>query len=106
MSDKVFVNDTVLLTLATGKVLSGFTDCKIKFEKPNGVRGLWASAIHPSNSQAIRSSVSFDLAGVWKVQAFVSKVGEKYHGMKVDIRVFEPLGPDTTVPPTTVPPTT
>lgn len=106
MPDKVFVDDTVVLTLATGKVLTTFTLFRIKYEKPDGTKGFWASAIHPSNSQAIRSTVSFDTPGNWKVQAYVAKVGEKYHGFWVDVRVYKAIAPTTTTPPTTMVPTT
>lgn len=106
MSEKIFVNDDVLVTLSTGKVLTTYTDLRIKFEKPNGVKGYWSAAIHPSINTKLRATVAFDMAGVWKVQAFVSKLNEKYHGMWSDVKVYEAIAPDTTVLPTTVVPTT
>lgn len=106
MADRVFVDDDVLLTLETKKVLTTFTTKKIKFKKPNGLQGNWVAAIHPSVNTRMRATVNFDMAGLWKVQAFISKAGEKYHGMWADVYVHEAIAPDTTVPPTTMVPTT
>ncbi len=55
MASKVFVNDDVLLTLYTNKVLTGF-DCYIKFERPNGTGGKWAALIHPSITTRLRAA--------------------------------------------------
>lgn len=106
MAEKIFVDDDVLLTLNTNKTLTTFTNLRIKFQRPNGTSGYWAAAIHPSVATKMRATVNFDTDGVWKVQAFASKVGEKYHGMWLDIKVYEAIAPDTTVPPTTLVPTT
>ena len=111
MSDKVFVDDDVLLTLNTNKVLATFTNLRIKFINPNGIKGRWIATIHPSLNTRLRATVNFNISGIWKVQAFISKVGEKFHGMWVDIKVYNAIAPDTTamsttVPPTTLPPTT
>jgi hypothetical protein len=107
MADKVFVNDEILLTLSTGKILTIYADKRVKFEKPNGVKGYWTAAIHPSINTKIQATVYFDMEGIWKVQAFVSDgASETYHGMWTDVKVYEALAPDTTVLPTTVVPTT
>jgi hypothetical protein len=50
--------------------------------------------------------VAFDTAGLWKVQAYVEKVGENFHGLWADIYVYPALSTTTTEAPTTVPPTT
>ena len=104
MSDKVFVDDDVLLTLETAKVLTTFTTFKIKFQKPSGDKGNWLAAIHPSINTRLRATINFDVSGIWKVQAFVSKVGEKYHGMWADIKVYDAIAFDTTAAPTTAAP--
>ncbi len=104
MASKVFVNDDVLLTLLTDKDLSGFT-CYIKFKRPNGTGGKWPATIHPSINTRLRAQVNFDMEGVWKVQAFIEMGSERYHGAWADIKVYEPLAPDTTAPPTTAAPT-
>lgn len=105
MASKVFVNDDVLLTLITNKVLTGFT-CYIKYERPDGTGGKWAALIHPSITTRLRAGVNFDTSGIWKVQAFVVMGGERYHGAWADIKVYDAIAPDTTVPPTTMVPTT
>jgi hypothetical protein len=104
MADKVFINDDVLLTLNTNKTLTTFTTLRIKFQRPNGSKGYWAAALHPSVFTKIRATINFDTEGVWKVQAFASKAGEKYHGMWLDIKVYEAIAPDTTSTPTTASP--
>jgi hypothetical protein len=51
------------------------------------------------------ATVYFDMEGIWKVQAFVSDgTLEQYHGMWVDVKVYEALAPDTTSAPTTASP--
>lgn len=103
---KIFVNDTVNLILNTGKNISTFTTFKIKYEDPDGTRGQWTAALYPSNNLCLNAVVEFDTKGLWKVQAYVAKVGEVYHGMWADVMVFQPLFVPTTAPATTVPPTT
>jgi predicted choloylglycine hydrolase len=105
MADKVFVNDEILLILSTQKVLTIYTIMKIKFEKPNGVKGSWPATIHPTINTKMYATVYFDMEGIWKVQAFVSDgTLEQYHGMWVDVKVYEALAPDTTSAPTTASP--
>ena len=106
MAEKVFVDDDILLTLSTGKVLTTFTIFKIKFERPNGTKGNWPAALHPSINTRMEATVNFDMAGVWKVQAFISSGVEKFHGMWADVKVYEAIAFDTTSPPTTMVPTT
>jgi hypothetical protein len=106
MSDRVFVGDNVLLTLATYKNLSTFTDLRVKWQNPYGTKGYWTAVIHPSINTKIQSNITFDTSGTWKVQAFASKVGYKYHGYWAEIRVYEPVAPDTTTLPVTTVPTT
>jgi hypothetical protein len=103
MSEKVFVGDDVLITLDTNKVLTGF-GCKIKFKDPNGLEGNWAATIHPTISDQMRATVNFNISGIWKIQSFAYKAGEKYHGMWADVKVYDPIAPDTTPAPTTSPP--
>jgi hypothetical protein len=99
MAAKVFVNDDILLTLITNKVLTGYT-CYIKFERPNGTGGKWAATIHPSITTRLRAPVNFDVSGIWKVQAFITLGGDRYHGAWADIKVYDPISPDTMVPTT------
>jgi hypothetical protein len=105
MADKVFVNDEILLTLSTGKVLTMYAIKRVKFEKPNGVKGYWTATIHPSINTKMQATVYFDMEGIWKVQAFISDGAvEKFHGMWVDVKVYEAVAYDTTPAPTTAPP--
>jgi hypothetical protein len=106
MPEKVFVDDDVLLVLETRKVLTTFTTLKIKYERPNGTGGVWAAAIHPSINTQMRAMINFDVSGIWKVQAFIAKLNEKFHGMWVDVKVYDAIAPDSTSPPTTMVPTT
>jgi hypothetical protein len=105
MADKIFINDEILLTLSTGKVLTAYTIKKIKYEKPNGVKGYWTASIHPSINTKMQATAYFDIEGIWKVQAFISNGAlKKFHGMWVDVKVYEAIAPDTTLAPTTAPP--
>lgn len=102
MAEKIFVDDDVLLTLNTGKVLTAFTDFRIKFKRPDGTKGYWTATIYQTTK--IRNTVNFDTCGIWQVQAFVSDVNSKFHGMFCDIKVYPAIAPDTTLAPTTAPP--
>jgi len=106
MSDRVFVQDDVLVILSTQKNLTAFTDLRVKWQNPYGVKGYWTATIHPTINTKIQAAVKFNTSGIWKVQAFASNVGSKYHGYWTEIRVYEPIAPDTTVLPTTIVPTT
>lgn len=106
MSDKVFEDDTIDLILETQKNISTFTKFLIKYENPNGLRSRWVSAICPASNTCIRSTVVFNVSGLWKVQAYVEKVGSNFHGLWCDIYVHPALATTTTAAPTTAPPTT
>ena len=101
MADKVFVDDDILLVLSTGKILTTFTTIRIKFESPYGIKGYWTANIHPTINTKLQATVSFNIDGVWKVQAFITKANEIYHGMWTDVKVYAALAPDTTLAPTT-----
>jgi hypothetical protein len=106
MADKTFVDDNVLLILNTGKVLTTYTTLKIKYQDPDGNSGNWAATLHPTNNRMIEAVVQFNQQGIWKVQAFVSNITEKFHGLWAEVKVYSPIGPDTTMIPTTIVPTT
>lgn len=106
MTDKVFVNDSVILTLNTNKVLDTFSILKIKFENPYGVKGNWPATQHPIYNTKMQALAIFDVDGIWKVQSFISDINTKFHGMWTDIKVYAAIAPDTTVLPTTMVPTT
>jgi hypothetical protein len=105
MADKVFVGDTVTLTLNTNKVLA-YPTLKIKWESPYGIKGNWIATIDPVFNTKMWALVSFNIEGIWKVQAFATDGSEKYHGMWVDVKVYAAIAPDTTAAPTTMVPTT
>lgn len=104
---KVFVDDTITLNLNTGKDISTFTTFKIKYKKPDGTQGRWGASLCGASNLCLTGDVTFDVSGVWQVQAFVQKVGETYHGFWAGVRVYDAIAPDpTTAPPTTAVPTT
>jgi len=88
---KIFVDDTVLLTLQTYKDISAYSVFRIKYEDPDGETGFWNAALSPDSDYNIIASISFGTKGTWKVQAFVSGGGEQYHGMWDEIKVYAPL---------------
>jgi len=104
--DKIFVNDTVELVLNTGKDVSTYTTYLIKYEDPDNINSRWVSAICPASNLCLRSTVQFNKSGLWKVQAYVSKIGERFHGIRCDVKVYPQLALTTTLPPTTAAPTT
>lgn len=104
---RVFVNDTIQLILNTGKDVSAFTRFRIKYEKPDGTNGQWNAALGPVSLMHVYADVQFPTPGIWRVQAYVYKSGEWYHGFHTDVKVYKRLNiPTCTTPPTTASPTT
>lgn len=101
MANRVFRDDAIALTIDTKKDVSMFPDLRVKYEDPDGDKGYWTATLHPSIDTKIQASVVFSKHGIWKIQAFVANGPTKYHGQAVDIKVFEPLAPTTTLVPTT-----
>ena len=74
MADKVFVNDEILITLSTGKILTMYAILRVKFEKPNGIKGYWTAAIHPTINTKMQATVYFDMEGIWKSKHLLQMV--------------------------------
>jgi len=104
---RVFVDDTIQLILNTEKDVSAFTRFRIKYEKPDGSNGQWNAALYPTDNNCVYADVQFPTSGIWRVQAYVYKSGEWYHGFHTDVKVYKRLNiPTCTTPPTTAIPTT
>src|SRR4030042_2385162 len=107
----IFVGDIVELRLETEETLTG-RELYVKYQKPNGVKGVWAAAECPLDVEVVRYVTNpltdLDVAGSWKLQAF-SKLGvaTRTHGKIVPLEVQEPIRLDiTTAAPTSLAPTT
>jgi len=72
----LFVGQSALrISARTGTALSAVASCELRFEKPDGSRGLWDAFV----SDAERGVVSYDLlgneldlAGWWRFWVFVT----------------------------------
>lgn len=108
---ETFVGDRVIISLITGQVLTGLT-IGIKFVRPDGTVGYWDSTIDGTdNTKMYYTTVPTDLnvAGYWRLQAFIESAGVRSHGKIVELKVFETLTDRetvTTLAPTTLTPTT
>jgi len=107
----VFVGDIVELRLDTDETLTGL-DVYIKYQKPNGVKGVWAASVCVISADVVTYTtqpfVDLDIAGSWNLQAFSkSGVATRSHGKIVSLEVQEPIRLYiTTLAPTTLAPTT
>lgn len=85
---KLFVGDTgTTITLDSGQSLSGYT-ATIKYVKPTGATGSWSAIVSGNTAYYVTLSTDLDVAGVWKLQLYVTKAGVwTGHGEIVTITV-------------------
>lgn len=70
---ETFVGDTIKIILKTGIDLSGFSDLRIRYRKPDGTTGEWAAEVSLENSTYMEYTTSqsdLDQSGKWTFQAF------------------------------------
>ncbi len=90
---RTFIDDTVTLSLNTGIDLTEFTELKIKYRRPDGVRGSWDAEIDPSDNMALDVYLGGKITvnGLWFVQAYVANGLSRYHGDIARFFAFNPL---------------
>ena len=88
-----FVEDTIVLRLKTGIDILPYEVKKIKFVKPDGTPGSWDASVCPEDNTVMTVAVgnALDLRGTWRVQAYVERDGQQFHGKWVDFDVFSPI---------------
>ena len=103
---EIFVNDSVKFTLNTNIDISGYSDLRIRYRKPDGDVGCWTATLCPSNNNCLYYQTSvgdIDQAGDWTIQALVLDTGVQLTGLWVNFTVLSALGLCTTAAPTTAP---
>jgi len=91
---ETFVGDTTTIVLNTYTNISGFAILRMKYEKPDGTTGFWTATICPADNTCMRyqcSTIDLDVAGSWRIQAYVIGGGNIYHGYWADFKVYSPL---------------
>lgn len=103
---ETFCGDRVRISIITGVVLTGLT-IGIKFVRPDGTVGYWSAAIDGTDNTKLfcdTNTTDLNIAGYWRLQAFIESAGVRSHGKVVELKVFEALTDRETV--TTLVPTT
>lgn len=83
------MGDTVKITLKTYIDLSVQAGLTIRYRKPDGSSGTWASLIDPVDNEKmsyVTAPGDLDQAGIWSVQ---SKVDGPLNGKVVNFQVFD-----------------
>lgn len=85
----LFTNSGLItLTLSTGIDLTGASNPKILYEKPDGTKGSWTGTISGQSLSYILNNTDIDQPGVWKFQTYIEVATKKGYGEVVE-QVFE-----------------
>jgi hypothetical protein len=76
------------LTLDTGRDLTGASNPKILYQKPDGTKGEWTATISGQSLTYAVINTDIDQAGVWKLQTYIEVAAKKGYGEIVE-QVFE-----------------
>jgi hypothetical protein len=85
-----------VLKLETGINITGATEKKILYEKPDGTKASWEATSVESNTIMCYqlNDGDIDQPGNWKFQSYVVNGGKKGYGLIVTEYVEENLSPD------------
>lgn len=93
---KTYLNGTPILSLGPGKDadgnpndISGATDSKIYYKKPNGTEGEWAASVVDNRVEYQTVSGDLDQAGVYKLQSWVEIGAFQDRGDTVEFQVYD-----------------
>lgn len=85
----LFTNSGLItLTLNTGIDLTGASNTKILYEKPNGVKGSFTATVSGQSLTYTLSNTDIDQTGIWKFQTYIEVATKKGYGEVVE-QVFE-----------------
>lgn len=82
------------LIVDVGSDISGATTAALKVKKPDGTQVTWTGTVDGADNDRIKytlTSVDFNLAGIYKVQAFVINSGIEVLGEIFDIKIHSPV---------------
>lgn len=78
----------ITLILGTGRDLTGASNPKILYQKPDGTKGEWTGTISGQNLTYVLTNADIDQSGVWKFQTYIEVATKKGYGEIVE-QVFE-----------------
>jgi len=78
----------ITLNLDTGQDLTGATNTKILYQKPDGTKGEWVATKSGQSLTYVFSNTDIDQSGVWKFQTYIELATKKGYGEVVE-QVFE-----------------
>ncbi len=85
---QVFKGQTSLvISLDTGLDMTGASESKILYKKPNGVLGEWPATVTTTILSRQVQNNDIDMAGTWSFQAYAVLSGKKYYG-QIQQQVF------------------
>lgn len=90
---KVYVGDTgTVIVLDCGEDVSNAVSRTIQARKPNGQVVSWVASASGTNSISFTSiGDTFDLPGVWKLQAVVALLNGTWKGATASLQVYPPF---------------
>jgi hypothetical protein len=77
----------VKITLETGQDLTGATNTKILYKKPDSTKGEWAATIVGTTLEYLVQNGNIDQDGNWELQSCIEIAGRKGYGQKVKLKV-------------------
>lgn len=91
MSQVFKKQSNLVITLDTGIDLTGATETKILWQRPNGSQGFWNATVSGTTLSRALTDTDIDRYGNWKFQAYVIKGGKKYYGNITEKLFLKPL---------------
>jgi hypothetical protein len=87
----IYTSQSFELRLATGIDLSGATDPKILYTKPNGTEGYFTATVDGQDLTYTTSNTDIVTRGVWKFQAYCQIGGLNKFGKIVRVTIDESI---------------
>jgi len=91
MSNYYVNQGNVTITNDTGVTLAGATITRIIYRKPNGTTGYWNATPSGTTLTYALQSGDIDIAGNWRLQAYIVSSGQKGYGTVVTQRFKLPV---------------
>jgi hypothetical protein len=74
----IYQGQVITIVLETNTDLSGATTPRIRYEKDDKTDGEWVATINGNNLEYTTDNDDLDVAGTWKLQAYVDQSGNRY----------------------------
>lgn len=89
----VFIGDVgTVIVLDTGSTITDATSVKIKYLRPDGSNGEWTGTIYETTKvKYILQAGDLNVAGTWKLQAYVVLPTWSGYGTSANLEVIKPF---------------